>query len=220
MRGNHVGTLIVAVAFLLAGWWLHRLLGPSGLSPEEVAELVRRAGDSAVVVYRDAETVRRAADLALGNVPRPVAGDPTLVVRVRTQVDTVRVVDTVRLAPAAGDSVLVVPFPDLDTNGISISDTVTLTPAPSLETSVSRSLHVTWNPDTLTVALLRDPAGFDRVVAALRGRQLDVVEAVRSEKVSGTKRRVGLRCVLGPGVGVGMDGVVRATIGVACGIGK
>lgn len=219
MRWNHVGTLIVAAAFLLGGWWLGQLFGPRGLSPDEVAELVRRAGDSAVVVYRDAETVRRAAAVALGNVPAGVARNPTLVVKVRTPADTVRIIDTVVVAPQT-DSVLSVPFPDLDTNGISISDTVTLTPAPSRETRFSRSLHVTWNPDTLTVALLRDPAGFDRVVAALGERQLAVVEAVRSEKVSGTQRRWGLRCVVGPGAGVGMDGVVRATIGVACGLGK
>lgn len=186
------------VAFALA-WWLH----PKGVPLERVAALVRAAGDSAVASYdRDVQaTLSELRDSVRHYKAEAVAGARVVIRRV-----PVLVADTTRRATAAAPADTAhVAMPAVHQDGVTVEESLTVAPAPAL---LARRLFITWDPDTVLVALLRTPDGLQRftALATRAGVGATVVDAA----ATAPKPRTSLPAVVLTAAGCGTLGYALA----------
>lgn len=86
-----------------------------------------------------------------------------------TRVDTLQVTDTLRIVEQQGDTVTIdlEPFTD---QGITVLERIRTAPRPDF---FSRRLEVSFDPDTLALALVRDEMGIARIISSIEREGID-----------------------------------------------
>jgi len=146
-------TFFLMVSAVAMTFYLGTMLAPKGHSDRDLADAVRRAGDSATA---------RITDNVAGIIPglqdsiqhyRAQALASTVVEVVRT--DTLETTDTVEVVPDGAPYSTII-FPPMTRNGLTVVESLQIRPAPLVPTNVQRRLHINVaSVDTVLVALLR-----------------------------------------------------------------
>ncbi len=190
--------LVLAAILGCAAFLFGRASKPDGISPAAAAQLARRAGDSAVASYskpiaqvigslQESVTFYRGKAQAGAKI---VVGHQAVTIHDQAPVQTSANPGSVTRLDTAQ-----VVLPAIDSGGIQLAESLTVSPAPNL---VLRALHVTVDPDTILVALLKTPEGLQRFTAAgtAAGLRVSVADAAAVAPASGRSLGHVLRTVL------------------------
>ncbi len=220
-------TLLVLALLAVAGAFLFgRSTVEAGVSLEDVATLAREAGDSAVTAYLSSDALEEFVQDQLADTVEHYQGEVRAATKIEIVRDPIFITDTLIMPPdtvpiPVGDQVREIAFPTIDTNSVRVEETLFISPRPIF---LRRRLRVTFDPDTMIVALLRTPEGLDRFSAALTrsGSSSRVVDAAqlrvkqRSTAQSAVKLIAFASCVLA-GYAAAENSVVPTVVGaVVC----
>lgn len=161
-------TLLVVVAVVAVGmFFLGRSTIEAGVSREDVAELLREAGDSAVTAYLSSSEMEQFIEDALSDTVEYYDAEVRAAARVVVRRDTLRFTDTllvdVEVDSATANDTVLITLPVIDSAGIVMRESLTVAPNPIF---FARHTQLSFDPDTLLVAMLRTPEGIDRFTAA------------------------------------------------------
>jgi hypothetical protein len=219
MKNNLAGVLII-MALIGAGFWAGCNHGTGRADADHtraLAAAARAAGDSAVAAFVSSESLEALVGEALQDTVRFYEGELAVAAVIEIQERVVTITDTVRIVgegPGGGEDISVVTLPPYDSIGVHIAETLTLAPALMSDTEIERALTVTFDPDTLTVALLNTAGGLQRVSAYLSEHTgVRVVNAAALWK----DRPPSLLSKVGSAVGVGSCLASGVVIGRAAG---
>lgn len=160
--------IVVAVLFVGAGILIGRELFGGGVPPKEVAKIARATGDSAVTAYRkDVEAIVP----ALRDSVKFYKAEARVAARVVVERDTVRITDTITVTPVVDTvtGVQRIPFPSYQDRGITLAETLSVHPPIPDSTQFTRRIVLGFDPDSLSIALLRLPNGLDRITTHAEG---------------------------------------------------
>lgn len=178
------GWAALAAIMVIGAFFFGRSSKPDGISPAAAAELARKAGDSAIASYSKpiAQVIGRLEDSVKFYKGTSQAGAKIVV-----QHQTVGIQDQASLQTSATPSsdtngaviridTARVPMPPIDSAGVQLAETLTVSPRPSL---VRRAVWFAIAPDTILVALLKTPEGLQRFTAAgtAAGLRVSVADA-------------------------------------------
>lgn len=145
---------------------------------KELADAVRAAGDSAVTAYLSSGELEEFVGEALRDTVEHYEAKVEAATKIEIRRVPIVVRDTVVVVQAPEDSIsTTVQLPPYDSAGVRVEEVLTFTPQIRPGTVLSRDLKVSFDPDTLTVALLGTPGGLQRFTAYLEGQNLRVVDA-------------------------------------------
>jgi hypothetical protein len=165
-------TLAFLAAGLLGGALLSYFLfsQPDGLSQREARELARTSGDSAVAAFRTSGEMQdllvRAVGDALKDTVAFYEGEVRTAGVLEIRRDTVTVHDTVPGAPRPG-LMRVLRWDPIDQDGLHVEETHYYNPGINPKTTIRRDLTISFDPDTLAIALLRLPNGIERLTGLM-----------------------------------------------------
>ena len=165
---------IALVSFVIGAVLVNRLYGDH-VSTAELSALLAEKDSSVAVVTRERDLARELGS-DLRRQMDSLEASPEVVTRIVVERDTVQLTDTVEVSslvppdaqPTDTVTLTLEPFAEA---GVTVEETVSLSPPPS---HFVRSLTVRTNPDTLTLALVRDPNGIARIIAAAETEGVDV----------------------------------------------
>lgn len=168
-----VGLVLVAFA---GGLLLARELLGDRLPRAEVTELLA-ARDSAIAVLRSERELERELSSELRRQVDSLEANPEVVARIEIRRDTIRVTDTIPgevLQPAGEDALATdtveVRLPVVQEDGITARETLRVSPPLHF---LERELELAFDPDTLALALVRDPLGLARIVSSIEREGID-----------------------------------------------
>jgi hypothetical protein len=212
---------IVALALLGGVLWGRSMVDP-GIPRDEIHELLREAGDSAVTAFKSSSEMEDFVAEALEDTVEHYKAEVRAAARIVVRRDTIRQVDTVHveasIAAVTGDTVTLA-LPPIDSAGVVLAETLTVAPQPSL---LLRATHISFEPDTILAALLRTPEGIDRFSAAAvrSGRFVSIADAAQLEQrenqvLKGVIRGLTLASCIVAGIGIGQENTTLTAAGGA-----
>ncbi len=189
------GWAALAAIVAIAAFFFGRSSVPAGISPADAAQLARRAGDSAIASYSKpiAQVIGRLTDSIAFYKGTGEAGAKIVVSHQTIAVhDQAPVQTSATPSETATRDTVSIPMRAIDSAGVQIAETLTVSPRPSL---VQRAIWFTLEPDTILVALLKTKEGLQRFTAAgtAAGLKVTVADAAATPTRS---RSSGARTVL------------------------
>jgi hypothetical protein len=164
-------TLTFLVAGLVGGALLSYFLFSQhdGLSQDEARELARESGDSAVAAFRTSGQMENLLADAVGDALRDTVafyeGEVRTAGVLEIRRDTVTFTDTVMVNTPG--LLRVLPWDPIDQEGLHVEETHYYNPGINPKTKIRRDLTISFDPDTLAIALLRLPNGIERLTGLM-----------------------------------------------------
>lgn len=161
-----------------------------GIDQETVHNMLRAAGDSAVTEFRSSAGMEEFVADVLADTVEYYTAEVQAATKIVIRRDTIRITGErveVPVQVSSTDTVTVA-LPDIRQSGIYVSESLSIYPPPQM---MDRSIDISFDPDTLMVALLETEEGISRFSAAAMnaGIQTRVIDAaqVRQQDYSGVK---------------------------------
>lgn len=160
--------LILVSVLALAGFFLARSLYGDRPTRAEMAEALVRAGDSAVALVRGEGELKDELNSELIRMLDSLRANPEIVTRIEIRRETVLLTDTFRIEILVPPTAQATDTVDLNIeptvrDGITVTEEIRVSPPPIF---FSRSLGISFDLDTLALALVRDEAGIARIISS------------------------------------------------------
>ena len=184
MKETIAGLIVVGI-IAVAMFFFGRSTIDQGISEDTVADLLREAGDSAVTAYLSSEEMTEFVEEALSDTVEFYNAAVESAARIVVRRDTIRLADTVLVDvvrdPATRDDTVTIPLPTIDSVGIVLAESLTIAPNPIF---FLRHAQLSFDPDTLLVAMLKTEEGIDRFTAAAtrEGLSVGVADAAQARQ--------------------------------------
>lgn len=175
-------TLVMAIAIGLVSFIVGQATVDRGIDRETVSNLLRTAGDSAVTEFRSGSGMKDFVAELLADTVKFYDAEVRAATKIVIRRDTIRIqgerIIVNRPVNTVSSDTLLVVLPPIDTNGVSVVESLLIQPPPNL---LERSVLISFDPDTIIAALLRTSNGIDRFAAAglTRGVTVTVSDAAQ-----------------------------------------